>query len=64
MVSGLRIDILPDSSVFRCAIYWSGVGVNSMCTRCAVVPEEDWFRIQTMFVQDAVISLDRLTIDH
>ena len=33
------------------------------CTRSAVVLEEDWLRIQTMFVQGAVIRLDRLTID-
>ena len=34
------------------------------CTRSAVVLEEDWRqRIQTMFVQDAVIRLDQLTID-
>ena len=33
------------------------------CTRSAVVLEEDWLRIQTMFVQDAVIRLDRLTKD-
>ena len=33
------------------------------CTRSAVVLEEDWPRIQTLFVQDAVIRRDRLTID-
>ena len=65
MVSGPGLDLLRDSGAF-CAVCRSGVGARSACngcTRSAVVLEEDWLRIQTMFVQDAVIRLDRLTID-
>ena len=71
MVSGPGLDLLRDSGAFPSAVCRSGVGVNSIqCSQCmywvhknTVVLEEDWLRIQTMFVQDAVTRLDRLTID-
>ena len=37
--------------------------VGSGCTRSAVVSEDDWLRIQTMTIQDAVVRLNRLVID-
>ena len=67
IVSGPGLDLHRDSDAFPFAVCRSGVGVNSRvciwCTRNVVVSDEDWLRIQTMFVQDAVIRLDRLTID-
>ena len=40
----------------------SAGSVSFWCKRNVVVSDEDWLRIQTMFTQDVVIRLDRLTM--
>ena len=59
----LWLSPVPSVGVVFVLTLSSARSVSSVITRSAVVSEEDWLRIQTMFVQDAVTRLERLTID-
>ena len=63
MVSRPVPKLLLESGGFPCAICRSAQSVSIGCTRSAVVSEENWLRVQALYVHDSVIRLDRLTKD-